>query len=238
MMQQKIPFRLVVIALTFCTGSMTFAQGDGGPSSFEQSFFFGNKVAWGKDKMKYSGELQFRLNENATSLDNWYVEGAASFMPSKHWEMVPDLRISTHPESMEVRPGFGILRKDLWTGSKGNSHQFVNQLKYQADFKPGSMSSGLRYILFYNYLLNEKIILTGVGGVFYSWKENFTGLEFIRAGGGMAYVFNRQHSLNLLYFTGIADSGDSWIYQGNIILQLIINVTKEYKYVPAKYISF
>ena len=71
-----------------------------------------------------------------------------------------------------------------------------------------------------------------------SWKENFTGLEYIRGGGGAAYVFNMQHSLNLLYLVGVGNLGDSWLPQGNLVLQLVININKDYKYVPAKYINF
>jgi len=92
--------------------------------------------------------------------------------------------------------------------------------------------------LFYNYLASEKIILSGMGGVFYSWKENFTGLEYIRGGGGVSYVFNMQHSLNFLYLLGVANPGNSWTTSGNLILQLVININREYKYVPAKYINF
>jgi hypothetical protein len=159
-------------------------------------------------------------------------------MPSKNWELVPDFRFSIHPSQVEYRPGFGILRKDLFRTGEGKGHQLVNQLKYQADFLPGNVNSGLRYVLFYNYVASENIILSGLGGVFYSWKGNFTGLEYIRGGPAVAYIFNKQHALNFIYFVGAANLGDSWTYQGNLLVQLVINVTREYKHVPAKYISF
>ena len=52
-----------------------------------------NKVAGGADKFKYSGELQIRLKNDMQQLDRWYIEGMASFLLSKHFEIVPDLRI-------------------------------------------------------------------------------------------------------------------------------------------------
>jgi len=235
-MQYYLRFLGVVLIIT--SGIESFAQAESEPPGWDQQFFFGNKVSWGAEKWKYSGEIQFRFKDNGHSLDNWYLEGVASYMPSKHWEIVPDFRFSIHPEHVEYRPGFGVLRKDLFLAGNGKGHQIVNQLKYQVDFQPRNVNSGLRYILFYNYMASEKIILTGVGGIFYSWKENFTGLEYIRAGGGAAYVLNMQHSLNLLYFIGTVNLGNSWIYQGNIVLQLVININKDYKYVPAKYLNF
>lgn len=231
-------FIWIIIGLTFNGSLKLLAQMEPEPPGWDQMFFFGNKVSWGAEKWKYSGELQIRLQDNGKSLDNWYLEGVASYMPSKHWEVVPDFRFSIHPEQVEYRPGFGVLRKDLFLRDQGKGHQFVNQLKYQADFQPGNVNSGLRYVLFYNYLASTKIILTGVGGIFYSWKEHFTGLEYIRGGAGIAYVFNKQHSLNFLYFVGAANLGNTWIYQGNAVLQLIINIDRDYKYVPAKYLSF
>jgi len=230
--------RIVLIGLIVSGGTEAWSQSESDPAGWDQFFFFGNKVSWGKEKWKYSGELQVRLQDNGQSLDNWYLEGVASYMPSKNWEIVPDFRISIHPEQVEYRPGFGVLRKDLFLTGTGKGHQIVNQVKYQADFQPGNVNTGLRYILFYNYLASEKIILTGVGGIFYSWKEHFTGLEYIRGGAGAAYLFNKQHALNILYFMGVANLGDSWVTQGNLVLQLVINITREYKYVPAKYISF
>lgn len=230
--------RIVVIGLMILAGSSALGQSESLPPAFDQQFFFGNKVSWGGEDWKYSGELQLRLKDKGQSLDNWFFEGVASYMPSKKWEIVPDFRFSIHPEQVEYRPGFGVLRKDLFRREQNKGHQIVNQLKYQADFQPGNMNSGLRYVLFYNYVASEKIILSGMGGVFYSWKDNFTGLEYIRGGVGAAYIFNMQHALNLIYFVGAANLENFWGYQGNLLLQLVINIDKDYKYVPAKYISF
>jgi hypothetical protein len=237
-MVKNIFSKIFVIVLLTGALSSAWGQNDTGTPLWDNQLFLGNKLTWGKDKLRYSGELQVRLKDNMQSLDNWYIEGIASYMPSQHWEIVPDFRISVHPDQTEFRPAFGILRKDLVTGRGGGRHQFVNQLKGQADIQPQNVNYGLRYILFYNYLVSEKILASGIGGVFYSWKENFTGLEYIRGGAGVAYIFNKQHSLNVIYFVGAANLVDSWTYQGNAVVQLIINITKEYKYVPAKYLSF
>ncbi len=234
----KYLIRISIAVLIVSGGTTAYAQSESTPPKWDQMFFFANKVSWGEEKWKYSGELQIRLQDYGQSLENWYMEGVASYMPSKNWEIVPDFRISIHPEQVEYRPGFGVVRKDLFHSENGKTHQLVNQIKYQADFQPGNINYGLRYILFYNYVASEKIILSGLGGVFYSWKEHFTGLEYIRGGVGAAYLFNMQHALNLIYFVGAANLGDSWVYQGNILLQLVINIDKDYKYVPAKYISF
>jgi len=231
-------FRRALLILFTCILAVPGLAQENNTPNWDNLFFFGNKVSWGSDKWKYSGELQIRLEDNGQSLDNWLLEGVASYMPSENWEIVPDFRFSIHPNQVEYRPGFGILRKDLFRTGEGKGHQLVNQVKYQADFQPGNINSGLRYVLFYNYVASEKIILSGLGGIFYSWKENFTGLEYIRGGPAVAYIFNKQHALNFIYFVGAANLGDSWTYQGNLLVQLVINVTREYKHVPAKYISF
>lgn len=232
--------QILLLGMLISAGDQAFAQSEpeSDPPVWDQLLFFGNKVSWGQEKWKYSGEFQVRLQDYGQALDNWFLEGVASYMPSENWEIVPDFRLSIHPDQVEYRPGFGLLRKDLFRTGENKAHQFVNQLKYQADFQPGSVNHGLRYILFYNYLASEKILFTAVGGIFYSWKKNFTGIEFIRGGPGISYIFNRQHSLNFLYFVGTANQGNSWIYQGNFITQLVINIDRDYKYVPAKYINF
>lgn len=231
-------FTWIFVGVALSGVTKLLAQTESEVPAWDQQFFFGNKVSWGSENWKYSGELQIRLKDYGKALDNWYLEGVAAYMPSKKWEIVPDFRLGIHPEGVEYRPGFGVLRKDLFRKGEGRGHQIVNQLKYQVDFLPGEISSGLRYILFYNYVASEKIILSGIGGVFYSWKDHFTGLEYIRGGAGAAYVFNKQHALNLIYFVGAANLGDSWSYQGNFLVQLVINIVKDYKYLPAKYISF
>ena len=61
----------------------------------------------------------------------------------------------------------------------------------------------------------------------------------MRFGGDPTWIVNDQHSLNLNYFLGISQADNlSWSYQGIIMVQLVINVNEDFKYRPAKYISF
>ncbi|WP_289053820.1 hypothetical protein [Carboxylicivirga marina] len=226
---------IILLILIFCPCN---TQSQETVSNWDNQFFIGNKVTWGSENWRYSGELQTRFVQNYQSLDRWFVEGVATYMASQHYELVPDLRISVRPEFMEYRPGFGVIRKDILGKGENRHQQFVQQLKYQADIGNSRVNHGLRYILFYNNVLNEKLIATGIGGVFYSWKPNFNGVEYIRAGGGLAYIISDQHTINFTYFVGAADIGDDWVYSGSFVVQLIINIRKAYKYIPAKYIMF
>jgi len=217
--------------------SLTAQDGEE-PLKWDNQLFLGNKVAAVKGNWKYSGELQVRLKENSQTLDRWFLEGVATYMPSRHWEIVPDYRFSIKPANIEHRPGLGILRKDLFGPEESQRHQLVHQLKWQADIGPEYVNHGIRYVFFYNYILNEQLIPNAAAGVFYRWSEGFTGLQFIRLGAGLAYVIDIKHSLNFSYFLGITDTGAGWTYQGIPFVQLIININRDYKYVPAKYINF
>ena len=205
---------------------------------WDNQFFVGNKVSWGNDKWRYSAELQSRFIQDFQALDRWYFEGVATYQHSANWEIVPDFRFSIRPDFVEARPGFGIIRKDLIGKEEAPNQQLVHQLKYQADIGNNRTNHGLRYIMFYNYVFNKKLIASGIGGVFYSWKDDYKGFEFIRAGAALAYVLNEQHSINFTYFAGAADTSPEWTFSGSFVVQLIINIRKDYKYVPAKYISF
>jgi hypothetical protein len=229
-------YKLFFILLLMCTQAVIAQEEE--IKKWDNQFFAGNKVTWGNDKWRYSGELQSRFIQDFQALDRWFFEGVASYMHSEHWEIVPDFRFSVRPEFLEARPGFGIIRKDLIRNEDKVNQQFVQQLKYQADIGNNRTNHGVRYILFYNNVLRENLIATAIGGVFYSWKDNFAGVEFIRAGGALAYILNEQHSMNFTYFVGAADTGNDWVYSGSFVVQLVINIKKDYKYVPAKYISF
>jgi len=101
-----------------------FSQVNGSSSNWDNQIYIGNKIAGGKGAWRYSGELQVRLEDNMQSLDNWYVEGVASYLYSEKIEIVPDFRYSIKPNEHEYRPGLGILYKLLV-----QKFQFVNQLK-------------------------------------------------------------------------------------------------------------
>lgn len=155
-------------------------------------------------------------------------------MPSKKWEITPDLRISVKPNEVEFRPGLGVFNKQLY-----NKFQLVNQVKWQLDLDTeGNVDNGLRYAIFMNYLIDDKFIPNFVGGVFYRWADNFQGVQFVRFGPGLAFVIDSKHVINLNYLFGVKNSGQEMHWSGIIAIQLAFNLNKEYKYLPAKYISF
>ena len=61
----------------------------------------------------------------------------------------------------------------------------------------------------------------------------------IRAGVGAAYIFDKLHTINFGYYYGLFNQKDgTFTNLGIFNFQLIINITKDYKYVPAKYYMF
>lgn len=116
--------------------------------------------------------------------------------------------------------------------------QIVHQLLWQVDIDSEEAKHGLRYVVFFNYVKNEKLIPNIAAGVFYRWQNDFTGIQFVRIGAGLAYIIDIKHVLNFSYFLGITNTGPRWTYQGIPFIQLVININKEYKYLPAKYINF
>lgn len=223
--------RIIILAFLQILPIVLLAQET---SNWDNQIYIGNKVAWGSEQWKYSGELQVRLDDNFSQLDVWFLEGVASYMPSEKWEIIPDIRASIKPENTELRPGLGVLYKQRFDHSG-----LIHQLKWQIDINESAAENGLRYVIFYNYLFNEKLAATVLGGGFYRWSENFNGLRFMRFGGGPTWIVNDEHIINFNYFLGITQADNSsWFYQGILMVQLVINVNKGYKYRPAKYISF
>jgi hypothetical protein len=115
----------------------------------------------------------------------------------------------------------------------------VHNVKWQWDKEStGYGSHGLRYALFYNYVFTEHIIGTAAAGFLFEIGEKFTDFSGLRSGLAMAYVFDKKHSINGGYFYGAINNGTSYANVGIVSLQLIINIRKDYKYVPAKYMTF
>lgn len=208
------------------------------PDKWDNQLFLGNKVATAAGNWKFSGELQVRLKDDFQALDRWFLEGVATYFLSEHWEIVPDYRFSVKPDEVEHRPGFGILRKDLLGKEDNRKHQLVHQVKWQADIDKDTFDNGLRYVFFYNYLLNEKLIPNAAAGAFYRWSDDFTGIQFYRVGAGLSYILDVKHSLNFSYFVGFTNTGAEWTMQGIPLIQLIINLDTKYRYLPAKFINF
>jgi len=202
--------------------------------NWDNVMYVGNKVAWGSETLRHSTEFQTRYNNDFGSLEQWHLEYIASFLVSKKWELVPDFRFTRKPDRTEYRLGFGVIYKSVFDRS-----QLVQQVKWQWDKEStGYASHGFRYAIFYNYVFSEHVIGSILAGGLYEIGENFTDFLGIRTGLAVAYVFDKAHSLNAGYFYGAINNGTSYTNVGIVSLQLIINIRKEYKYLPAKYMTF
>lgn len=208
--------------------------GQNEPDKWDNQFFVGNKISWGFDNWKFSGELQTRLKSDFQQLDRWFLEGTTSYLVNKNWEIVAPLRFSVTQKYSEWRPGIGVLYKMY----PHENLQIVHQLQWQVDIDPEQSKNGLRYVAFVNYIKNKKLIPNFAAGIFQRWQNDFTGIQFIRVGGGLAWILDVKHSINFSYFIGMTNTGENWVYQGIPFIQLVININKDYKYVPASYINF
>ena len=203
----------------------------------------GNKIVFGgQNNFQHSHELQWRVNDNMSALKEWYYEGVLTYSPNAKWEFVPDFRASVKPDRHDFRFGFATIRKINFTDlDKKLNSQLVQQLKYQVDLDTkGNFRQGLRYVVTYNHIMNEKLILSGLIGPFFRWSDSYTGVEFVRGGPVVTYLFDKQHTLALAPLFGVANLGgdDGYAYSFTPMISLIIRVGKDYKYVPAKYINF
>lgn len=205
-------------------------------------FLIGNKVVFGgKNSFKHSHELQWRVNNNMSTLKEWFYEGVFTYSPNAKWEISPDFRASINPNGTAYRFGLSGVRKHFINREEGKiKGQLVQQVKYQTDLERGNVKHGLRYALTYNHIYSEKFIVSGLIAPFYRWSENFTGIEFIRGGPIFTYIFDPQHTLALAPLVGTANLGgdDGWVWSFTPMVSLIIRIDKDYKYVPAKYINF
>ena len=168
------------------------------------------------------------------SLDNWFLEGVATYMLSEDIEIVPDFRISIKPDKVEYRPGMGVIYK-----INKSDFQFVNQLKWQIDIDPKNLyNNTLRYAIFINRKFNDKLVANFPFGALYKQKADFKGFDFVRLGPGLGYIINKQHTINFNYLLSVTNNTQFWEWAGIPVVQLVININKGYIYVPAKYLSF
>lgn len=188
--------------------------------------------------LQTSGGIQenfrFGFDDNYRALNVWYVEGAVRNLRFKYVEFVPDLRFSVKPTHVETRPGFGIILK-----TAGDKWQIALQNKYQADIpSDGATGHGVRQVLFANAVVKEKFIPGLAAGGFYRWWGDFSDIEFWRAGGGVTYMFDPLHFLNVSYFWGWENTGVEWTRSGFLLVHLSLNIRSDWKYVPAKIVNF
>ena len=225
--------KIVLFLFLFLLSHILRAQKDYG---WDNQVYLGNKVAFGKNQWRFSGELQTRLKDNFHSLDNWYLEFVSNYLFSEKIEIVPDLRYTTKPDKLEIRPGIGILYKN-----KIFNTSYINQIKYQIDIPTkGDIGHAFRDVMFFNHVFNKNLIGTAIVGFIYRWRPNWNGFQYVRVGPGVTYVFDNQHRLSFNYFIGVENKTDGWLWSGIPVIQLVINVSKqdEYKYAPAYYFDF
>ncbi len=229
---------LTIIVILFLFHNPVFSQEGGNDGGWDNQMYFGNKVGWGGGKWRQTAEFQTRYKDDVGELEQWHLEYVASYLPSKNFEIVPDFRITRKPGRVDYRPGFGVIYKSLWARS-----QLVHQVKWQYDIKTGGLndSQGLRYAIFYNYVFSEKWVGSMVAGTLYEYGDDFTGVLGFRGGPNVSYIINKQHSLSVGYFYGLLNTKvepTTWTNVGIFSVQLIINIRKDYEYLPAKYINF
>ena len=220
----------MLVCLLFLTSS-SFAQEINNDNNWDNQLHLASKATWGSYRWKYSGELQLRLEDNMQSFQKVYTEGVARFLYSESIEFIPDFRITLEPDETVFRPGLGLLYK-LYI----NDFQFVNLLKWQIDIhlNEGHSDNALRYVLSINKQLNDKLIGTFLAGALYRWSDDFQGVELIRTGPGLSYIFNRKYSLFINYYLNVENNHQDWEWSGIPFIQLIINLDKNYKFLPEK----
>ncbi|WP_152286688.1 DUF2490 domain-containing protein [Flavicella marina] len=204
--------------------------------NWDNVMYVGNKVTWGKKKWMNSVEWQVRLNNDFKSLLQWQLEYVGSYLMSEHVEIVPDFRYTVKQNRYEFRPGLGVVLKHRT--SRG---QFTHQIKGQIDFKSsGPTTQVVRYFPSYNHLINKHWIGSLLLGSYYKFTPEKNGLEVLMAGVNAAYIVNKQHTVNLgyLYATQLNFVTNQRSNFGIIVARLIINIKKDYDYLPAKYFNF
>ena len=227
----------ILLLMIFLAPSFVVSAQDEEPPGWDNQMYLGNKVSWGKNKWKFSGELQTRLENNFQQLDNWYLEFVSNYLISEKFEIVPDFRFTIKPSKVEFRPGLGVLYKKL-----NPTFQFVNQVKWQIDFPTeGEVGNAMREVVFMNYhVVPNKVITTLVAGFIYRCWPSWNGFQYIRVGPGVSYVFDEKHILNFSYFVGVENNTKDWLWAGIPMIQLVINISSKdkYKYTPAYYFDF
>ncbi len=234
MHNEKLIFLFFILMML---GTFESSAQDSLQDNYDHQLFVGNKVAWTKGNWRYTGELQLRLYHDTRDFNMYYMEGVATYLASKNFEIVPDMRFSVMSERVEYRPGLGLIYKNLWLGNRLN--QLVHQLKRQTDIEgDGTVKHALRYVLFYNVVLNDKLTMQVAGGGLYRWSAKLTNFQFFRGLIGGSYDFNKKTRLNFSYFVGYENRGDYWSFIGGPLLQFVVNIDNDTKYVPAKYFNF
>lgn len=237
-----------IVCLVLLTFSFLPGQAQEEIDRWDNWLMLGNKIVFGGvNNWKHSHELQWRVKDNMQTLDQWFYETVVTYSPNEKWEFVPDFRAAIKSDKTDYRPGFGVIHKSyLGNGDNKYNSQLVQQLKYQWDIdSKGNSRHGLRLVLTYNKIVNEKFVVSGLVGPFYRWSEQYTGIEFVRGGPIFTYIFDKVHTVGIAPLAGAANLGNDaegnaqgWAWSFTPLVQIIIRVNKDYKYLPAKYINF
>jgi hypothetical protein len=227
----RIKYHFILILLL--TSSYSLSQLD--VSGWDNQLYFSNKITFGKPDWRFSADLSMRFKDDIGAMDVIFGEFVASYLATKNFEIVPDIRLSRKDNHLEIRPGMGFIYKSIV-----KRFQFVHQLKWQMDIGTDNKhSQSVRYVFFVNYLPIDKVVISAVVGTFGEFSAQYSGWMGIRAGLGVAYIFDKLHSINFGYYYGLFNQKNgSFTNLGIINFQLIININKEYKYIPAKYYMF
>lgn len=238
-MKKKSASILLIALAAFCCSYHSDAQTTEPDTSWDNWLIMGNKVVFGgQNQYKHSHEIQWRADNNLTTLNTLLYEAVFTYSPNSHWEIVPDFRYSLKPTRRETRLGFGIVRKD-YVG-KGIT-QIAQQVKWQIDLKSeGDYTMALRYVPSISHVINDKYVVGGLIAAVYQWGPSFPpSIAFIRAGPTFGLIFDKVHTLSFVPAFGLENFGEyGWAGSFTPIVQLIIRVNKDYKYLPARYINF
>ena len=229
-------YRLVLSLLCISCSSHLLAQTDP-VDPWDYWLIMGNKVVFGGvNQWKNSHEIQWRADNNLQELNTLMYETVVTYSPNSKWEIVPDLRFSIRPTQTQFRPGFGFVRKDYF-GEK--QVQVAHQVKWQIDIG-NQVTQAVRWAPSMSVILKEKYVVGGLAALLYQWGAEYDNrLTFVRFGPSFALIFDKVHTLSFVPAFGVENLGTGqWVGSFTPIVQLIIRVNKDYKYLPARYINF
>ena len=105
-------FKSIVIltVLLFISANLTAQEEE--IDRWDNWFLGSNKIVFGgKDNFQHSHELQWRVNNNMSTLKEWFYEGVFTYSPNAKWEISPDFRASIKPDKKDFRFGLGGVYK-------------------------------------------------------------------------------------------------------------------------------
>ena len=104
--------RAILLIISLCVVFKSYGQTEEKPKTWDNQLYIGNKIASGRNDWRYSGELQVRLKNNTQSLDNYFLEGVATYLINEKWELAPDF-ISILMRLFRLFLTFELIRRML-----------------------------------------------------------------------------------------------------------------------------